>query len=127
MKKSTVVSIFFVLCLCALAQTAQVTNTIPAAPVISLAWNASTSTPSAGYFNYAVWCGTNSGQYTTNYPAGTNLSVVVSNLSRGTVYYFSATVTDPNTGLTSYSTEITYTAPTVPIAVTALRVNVLVP
>jgi hypothetical protein len=74
----------------------------PATGSVTLGWSASTSTDIT---NYWVLEGTNSGSYFTNYSAGTNLTLTISNLTLGSTYYFTATATDTN-GLTSvYANE----------------------
>src|ERR1019366_3883736 len=87
------------LCAVAKAQSGGGTSTV------QLTWNPSLSSLIAPGLTYAVYEGTNSGQYSTNWQAGTNLSITVSNLTRGVTYYFSATCSTTN-GLTSpYSAE----------------------
>ena len=67
-------------------------------PSVTLAWGASPGTNVIT--NYAVWFGPAPATYTNHVNAGTNLTVIVTNLSRGPRYYFSATATD-NAGLSS--------------------------
>jgi hypothetical protein len=93
--------VFFVICLSLFSQNCGTTNR-------TLAWDASSSIPSVtNAFDYVLWVGTNCGQYFTNYDAGTNLNITVSNLSLGVKYHYAVTVTDTNANITSdYSTEI---------------------
>jgi len=59
-----------------------------AAQHISLAWNASTDPNVAGY---ALYYGTNSGNYTVRIDTGSNSMMVVNQLSNDTTYYFVVT------------------------------------
>lgn len=78
---------------------------------VTLAWDASPSSPAVTITNYTVYYGPSSRNYTNVVLAGTNLTAVVQGLSAVTTYYFAATCNDA-TGLESdFSTEISYTTP----------------
>jgi hypothetical protein len=95
------------------------------APAVTLAWDASPS--GAVVTNYTLFMGTNSGQYVTNWPAGTNLYFTVSNLSRGPEYFFAVNCQGAG-GLSSpFSSEATYQTLALPAAVTGLHVIVITP
>lgn len=64
---------------------------------IPLAWNAP---PESGIFNYKVYVGSASEQYTQVLDAGTNLSLSVANMEFGRTYYFAVTAVG-STGLES--------------------------
>jgi hypothetical protein len=89
---------------------------------IRLAWNAVPPIDS-NPITYNIYQGTNSGIYSTNFPT-TNTTLSVSNLVRGTTYYFVVTASDVPAGLTSaYSSEVTYMflkAPATPTGVRAI-------
>jgi hypothetical protein len=107
---------------------AQATNSPPTtnAPSLTLAWTPSATT-NEGPLSYAVWWGTNTGDYFTNAAAGANTQLSLSNLSRGVTYYCAVTATATN-GLTSaYSAEATYAAIAIPAPPTAVRVIVISP
>lgn len=95
------------------------TPTPPAS--VTLAWNASPGTNVIT--NYNVYYGLATQTYTGVTAAGTNLTVTVTNLSRGTTYYFAATAVD-NNGLESmYSTEVSTTTHSAPSAPTGFGVT----
>lgn len=86
-------------------------------PVVQLAWNASAS---PNIINYLIYCGTASRLYTTNYAAGTNLTLSISNLTRGVTYYFTATAKD-SAGLESdWCNEVSW-MPALPPAPPAMK------
>jgi hypothetical protein len=70
---------------------------------LTLAWDHSTSTNTAGY---QVSYGTQSGKYTANIKAGYVTSVTVTGLTEGTTYYFSVQSYDSAGTLGSPSQEI---------------------
>jgi hypothetical protein len=80
-----------------------------APPSVELAWNAAAIDIILGpVTNYNIYEGAASGQYTVEIPAGTNLVLTVSNLARGTQYFFN--VTSQAGGLESgFGGEISYT------------------
>ena len=96
----------------------------PATSTVSLAWTASVS---PGVTNYSLWYGTNSGVYSTGLLAGTNLTLTVSNLTRGQAYYFAATCTITNGMTSAYSTEATYTPSLLPPAPGGFHLLILQP
>jgi hypothetical protein len=105
------------------AQTTPSTNTTA---TIQLTWTASISIPSLGNINYNVYEGTNAGQYFTNYSAGTNLNLTISNLVAGSTYYFAATATDTNAVLTStYSSPLSFTSIAPPLPPTTVNIIVI--
>ena len=93
-----------------------------------LAADASTSTPSSGVLNYTVWMGTNGGVYYTNWSVGTNLTMTVSNITRGTTNCFSVTATDTNVPLTSAASgQAMFTSYLIPNAPTGARIVTVAP
>lgn len=70
---------------------------------VTLNWDAS---PSPDIVQYRVYYGVASATYTHSVPAGTNLTVSISNLAGGLTYYFAATATDINGTESDYSAEI---------------------
>lgn len=91
-------------------------------PVVNLAW---TPVPDATVTNYFIYEGTNSGQYTIKLPAGTNSTLAVSNLLRGTTAFFNITAQN-NFGLESaFGGEINYTPPAGPAAPTFKPIIIL--
>lgn len=92
-------------------------------PSVTLAWDQSPDPSVAGY---SVYWGTSSRQYTNSISVSgiANTSCTVSNLARGTHYYFAATCVATN-GLTSdYSLEVEYTTLNLPPVPFNLRVIV---
>lgn len=74
-------------------------------PSVQLAWNADASPFVTNYF---IYVGTNSGLYTLKIATGTNLTLTVTNLTRGVTSYFN--VTAQGLGLESgFGGEISYT------------------
>lgn len=74
-----------------------------AAGTATLAWNPSASTNSIA--DYKVYYGVASGTYTNSVSAGTNTTLTISNLIRGTTYYFVATAIDTFGLESDYSSE----------------------
>ncbi len=72
-----------------------------AATTVTLAWNANSETDLQGY---RVFVGTESGQYSQSYDAGTSLSFPVDDLVLGQTYYFAVTVIG-STGLESLASS----------------------
>ena len=87
------------------------------APVIQVAWDASTD-PSV--VAYKVYQGTNTGDYFTTWQT-TNTSLTLSNLTRGVTNYFAATCLALNGLESALSAEISYTAPVPPIPPANMR------
>lgn len=75
------------------------------APSITLAWNAVNNTPVAGY---KIYFGSGTRNYTNVVNAGTNLTVSITNFSRGVNYFFAATSVTTNSLESDYSSEVTY-------------------
>ena len=73
-----------------------------------LAWNASPDSSVAGY---RVYWGAASTNYTNSLNAGTNLTATVTNLVRGTKYYFAATAYASNGVESSFSNEAAWPQP----------------
>jgi hypothetical protein len=71
---------------------------------VTLAWDASVGTNAIT--NYIVYWGVSSRTYTNQVAASTNLSVTVSNLATGAMYYFAATAVDSNGLESAYSDEV---------------------
>jgi hypothetical protein len=125
MKKSF--STIFLIGLVTLATvTVHAQNTVSravSAPSVTLAWDTATD-PSVNGYN--VYQGTQSATYTNVVsvsPATAN-TVTFSNLVRGVTYYWAATCVATN-GLESlYSTEISYTVPTLPASPANVKLTV---
>lgn len=80
-------------------------------PSVTATWSPS---PSPGITNYNVYWGGASGNYTNVVAAGTNLTVTISQISRGGTYFFAATAMAG--GLESVPTpEVQATIPQVPM------------
>lgn len=106
------------------AAPAQPTNA--STSTIQLAWNpvtlVDTNTPT-----YTLYQGINSGNYYTNFNT-TNTVLSVSNLVRGTTYYFVVSTVDVLAGLTSpFSNEVSYSVVGIPVAPSGLRIIVITP
>ncbi|MGA2787740.1 MAG: fibronectin type III domain-containing protein [Verrucomicrobiota bacterium] len=83
-------------------------TSVQAAGSVTLAWNRCTNSSVAGY---NVYYGGASGVYTNEISAGTATNATISGLIPGTTYYFSAT-TYTAAGMEShFSSEASYTAP----------------
>lgn len=88
---------------------------------VTLAWDQS---PDPTVAKYNVYYGVASGVYTNITPVSpvTNTTVTFTPMVRGTKYYFAATCVNTN-GLESlYSTEISWTSPSLPTAPTNPKV-----
>jgi fibronectin type 3 domain-containing protein len=81
----------------------------PAASV-TLAWDAS---PSPNVVGYRLYYGTASRAYTHSLATGSATTVTVSNLVRGTTYYFAVTAIDEFGLESDFSEEISYMPPLV--------------
>ena len=88
---------------------------------LTLAWDAVTYT-NAPITNYTLWFGPSSGTYTKSVPTQTNLVATVSNLVRGSTYYFAVTCTASNGLSSAYSSEVQGTVPLPPTPPILLRV-----
>ncbi len=82
--------------------------TPPPPAIITLAWDPSPSTNVTGY---NVYYGTAPRTYSTAVNAGFSTTQVITNLTRGATYYFSATALDQNGLESEYSSELAYTVP----------------
>jgi hypothetical protein len=100
-----------------LAQSVGPTNPTPA---VVLAWDRSPGTNVIT--NYTVYYGVASATYTDKALAGTNLTVTVSNLLRGTTYFFAATATDTKGLESGYSNEVSCKLPSPPAPPATLRI-----
>lgn len=96
------------------------TQVVPVAPtppppgVVQLAWNASASdTNAADPYNYIVEQNTvSNGAFSVAYNCGTNLSLILSNLTGSAQFFWVVVAEDTNTGLVSpYSNYTNWTAP----------------
>ena len=75
---------------------------------VVLSWDASSSPQAAGYY---VYYGTTSGIYSYRVNAGNATSVTLPNLIPGATYYISATSYDASGNQSSFSGEVSFTAP----------------
>ena len=75
---------------------------------VDLSWNASTAT---NVVNYNVYYGTNTGDYTSKLVVGNQTAAMISGLTPGVTYYFSATANDASGTESDFSGEITYSVP----------------
>lgn len=110
-------SFLFVLLITAAAALAQPSPSGPYS--LTFGWNASTS---PAITNYQIWWGPSSRTYTNAVSVGTNLTGVVSNLTRGPVYFFAATCTDTNALTSDYSNEVSTNKPAPPNPATNLKI-----
>src|SRR5204863_10149137 len=76
---------------------------------VSLFWNPSADSNIVS--GYAIYVGTNSGNYSTRLDAGKKTSLTVSNLTGGVPYFFVATAYAPDGTESLPSNEISKTAP----------------
>lgn len=80
----------------------------------SLSWGASSSNVDGTSMNdlagYRVYYGTSSGNYTNSVDIGIANSVVIDNLTPGSVYYFVITAYDSSGNESGYSAEVSKTA-----------------
>lgn len=84
---------------------------------VTLGWNASTS---PGVSNYFIYYGVGSMQFTNKVASGNTNACTITNLVRGTTYWFAATAQAG--GLESdFSNEISYTPPTAPAPPSGLK------
>jgi len=113
---SKFILVAFVLLLLALPSPAQ-TN---APSSVTLAWNPSPGTNVIT--NYSVYYGVASRTYTNSVSARTNLTATVTNLVRGSIYFFAATAKDTNGLESDYSSEVLWFSPAPPPPPTILRV-----
>jgi hypothetical protein len=89
---------------------------------VSLAWNASPTT-TMGVINYNLYYGPTSATYTNSFSVGTNLTGSVSNLVRGSTYFFNVTAVCATNGLESaFDGEISWTPPAPPAPPTVFRI-----
>lgn len=88
---------------------------------VTLAWNASPGTNVIT--NYNIYYGVASATYTNVLAVGTNLTCTVSNLARGTQYFFAATAVDTNNLESAYSTEVNTVTKSGPAAPPGLGVT----
>jgi len=93
----------------------------PAQSAAILSWGAS---PTPGVMVYTLYQGISSGVYSTSINCGTNLSWSVSNLVRGTTYYFAVTATDTNSLTSPYSNEASTTAAVIPMPPGDLQITI---
>jgi len=93
---------------------------------ITLTWSPTPSVPSAGVPNYSIWWGTQPSNYTTGLAVGTNIWCVVSNLARGSTYYFAVVATDTNANTTSpYSAPASSIAAAIPATIPSVTASPL--
>ena len=86
---------------------------VPAAHAaqVTVAWDANTDPAVTGY---RVHYGTAPGNYTSHVDVGNVTSCVISGLSEGVTYYFSATAYDGDGNESDYSAAVNYTPPMAP-------------
>jgi len=86
---------------------------VPAAHAaqVTVAWDANTDPAVTGY---RVHYGTAPGNYTSHVDVGNETSCVISGLSEGVTYYFSATAYDGAGNESDYSAAVNYTPPMAP-------------
>jgi hypothetical protein len=86
---------------------------VPAAHAaqVTVAWDANTD---PGVTGYNVHYGTAPGNYTSHVDVGNSTSCVISGLSEGVTYYFSATAYDGSGNESDYSAAVNYTPPLAP-------------
>ena len=92
---------------------------------VQLSWNPSQTTTN-GPLTYKAYWGGSTTNYTNSVFVGTNLTAVITNLSLGSTYYFSATATDTNGIESDYAVEVPYTLPPKPLPPSGLTVTVVV-
>jgi hypothetical protein len=76
---------------------------------VTLAWDAVTNTPIAGYYLYV---GTSTGSYDTTNDVSNLTQATLTNLLAGSTYFFAVTAYDANRLQSDFSTEISYSVPT---------------
>ena len=86
-------------------------------PVVQLAWGASPSTTNGPLF-YKVYYGPGHRTYTNVVNVSTNLTTTISNLVRGSTYYFSATASTSDGLESEFSNEVSWTPAAPPTAPT---------
>jgi hypothetical protein len=94
--------------------------------IITFTWPSNTFAAATAATLYALWQGTNSGSYYTNYSAGTNLSVTVSKLVDTNRYYFNLSATNNGVSL-GFAGEVTSLLNSVYTAPLGLKVTVVAP
>ena len=93
----------------------------PSPSTVTLAWDASAST-NLGPITYKIYWGVTNRTYTNFASAGTNLTLTVTNLARGSTYYFAATALDTNLLESDYSSEVSWAAPNPPKIPSTFRI-----
>lgn len=91
-------------------------------PAVSLAWNAAGTNVIT---NYWIWYGVSTRSYTNKVAAKTNLSLTVSNLTRGVTFYFTASAQDTHGLESDWSNEVNYSPPVAPLPPDLLPAAVL--
>jgi hypothetical protein len=117
MKTLCLIGLLLAWCLPVFGQSQGPTNN-PAS--VTLAWDLESATNHVAF--YKVYWGSATATYTNSLSASTNLSLTISNLTRGSTYYFAATATGTNGLESAYSTELSWTAPTPPLPPTTFRI-----
>ena len=88
---------------------------------ISLVWNPS-PTINYGALSYYIWVGPSSLSYTNKISAGTNLTLTVSNLVRGSGYFFNVTPYATNGLEGPWDGEVNYMSPVPPLSTSGLKI-----
>ena len=88
---------------------------------VQIAWDPS---PTIGYgvLMYNIYYGPASATYTNHFSVGTNTTGSVSNLVRGSTYFFAVSVYATNELESDFSNEVSYTSPTPPTPPTVLKI-----
>ena len=88
---------------------------------VQLAWNGSSDT-NWGVLMYKLYYGPASATYTNSFSVGTNLTGSVSNLVRGSTYFFAVTAYATSGIESDFSNEISWTSPKPPTPPTILKI-----
>lgn len=105
-------ALLFALCFSATGQTYLGPSNPP--PSVTLAWDASAGTNEIAGYN--IYYGTASRAYTVEISAGTALTCTISNLVRGSTYFFAATAVDAFGLESDYSDEVSCSFRNLPAA-----------
>jgi Fibronectin type III domain len=115
--KHIIISIFALILFA--APCSAITNSMSS---VQLAWNAS-PTANMGVITYELYYGPASATYTNWFSVGPNLTGSVSNLVRGSTYFFAVTAVCATNNLQSeFSNEISWTSPAPPTPPTTFKI-----
>jgi hypothetical protein len=107
-KRQVFTSKAWVMCLGVVVLWISFCTALQAGQSVTLAWNPDSGTNIAGY---ALYYGTNSGNYTTRLDAGTNTAATATNLQPGLIYYFAVTAYNAARVESGRSAPISYLVP----------------